>query len=144
MLEFTKNDTLFTGDQILKELWDCLECGLCCKFFSEIPIFKTEMKELAEYVSIDEKRFIKYHLEYNKNSQTQKELMLKTPCHFQENNRCIVHKKKPLVCRMFPLCINITTGKGILSGIYLCPQATQFYEGLIDYYNKSGKRMEAN
>ncbi|RLF56787.1 MAG: hypothetical protein DRN27_09045 [Thermoplasmata archaeon] len=137
MLEFNGDDDLFVGDEILKEYGDCCDCGLCCKYFQPLPFFKEEIKEIADFLGINEDIFYKKYVNAKYKDKDNQEISLKTPCPFLENNNCLIYEHRGFVCRTFPLCINLTTNEAVLSGIYFCPQATQFYEGLLDFLKKN-------
>ena len=137
MLEFNYDDDLFVGDEILKEFGDCCDCGLCCKFFQPLPFYKNEIKEIADFLGITEDIFYKKYVNAKYKDMDNQEISLKTPCPFLENNNCLIYKNRGFVCRTFPLCINLTTNEAVLSGVYFCPQATQFYEGLLEFNKKN-------
>lgn len=129
MIECAKDDELFVGDDILKEFWDCRDCGLCCKFFQCLPIYKEEIEEMADFIGIDSEVFKKsYTIKIESNTD---EVSFKIPCQFLSDNTCEIYPVRGFICRTYPLCINLTTNIAVLSGIYFCPQATQFYESLL-------------
>lgn len=134
MLEFDEKDELFVGDTILSEFGSCTECGICCKFFSQLPIYTIEIEEKAKVLGINSKEFQKKYTKTIKNSNKKTILSLKTPCPFLNQKICRIYANRFLVCRTFPLFINLTRNTAVLSGIYVCPQATQFYEGLLSFY----------
>lgn len=133
MLEFDVCDELFIGDKILQDFGDCLSCGLCCKVFPSIEVATDEIKLIVKKLNIDSKQFAINYLKTHKSENGQIKLSLKTPCPFQEDNHCKIHEIKPFDCKTFPLLINITSKIAVLNGIYLCPQATQFYEGFLEF-----------
>lgn len=134
MLEFSEADELFVGDEILKEFGSCTDCGLCCSYFSILPIYEVELNELATLLHLTTEEFEQKHIKKIKDSNEHNIYSLNTPCSFLEGNNCRIYEHRFLVCRTFPLFMNLSTNQAILSGIYLCPQATQFYEGLLDFY----------
>lgn len=140
MLEFDENDKLFIGDNVLKDFGNCLDCGLCCKLFDYIEIADEEIQSIAQYLKITQKDFRKKYTKNNRKQNALTKTSLKTPCHFQRLSKCTIQKRKPFDCKTFPLFINITKGQAILTGIYLCPQATHFYQGFLEFcqhYNRS-------
>jgi Fe-S-cluster containining protein len=141
MLEFSETDELFVGDKILHEFGSCSDCGLCCRFFSILPVYEEEINQISYTLGITYERFKQRYIKKIKNSNGQIINSLKTPCCFLDGNNCGIYKHRFLVCRTFPFFMNLTTNKGILSGIYLCPQATQFYEGLLDFYQNYHLRL---
>jgi Fe-S-cluster containining protein len=136
MLEFDEADELFVGDAILNEFYSCTDCGLCCRFFSDFPIYKMEIASVSSFLKISSEQFKQnYTKRIGKNVENTR-FSLKTPCPFLNGNVCRIYDHRFLVCRTFPLFMNLTKNEAILSGIYLCPQATQFYEGLLEFYKK--------
>jgi len=133
MLEFEASDELFIGNKILQNFGDCLSCGLCCKVFPSIEVTTDEIKLIGKKLNIDSKQFATHYLKTDGSENGKIILSLKTPCPFQENNHCKIHEFKPFDCKTFPLLINITSKIAVLNGIYLCPQATQFYEGFLEF-----------
>lgn len=136
MLEFDETDELFVGDDILNEFFSCMDCGLCCRFFSILPIYEKEIAEAAASLEILPEKFKQRYTKTNENDMQNTKFSLKTPCPFLKANSCRIYNHRFLVCKTFPLFMNLSKNEAILSGIYLCPQATQFYEGLLDYYRK--------
>jgi Fe-S-cluster containining protein len=133
MLEFEESDKLFIGNKILKEFGDCLSCGLCCKLFPSIELYPEEIKLIRKYLNIDKKQLAAKYIRSDKSNNVSNKILLKTPCPFQENNQCKIHEVKPFDCKTFPFIINFTRQIAILNGIYVCPQATQFYEGFLEF-----------
>jgi len=134
MLEFDEKDDLFVGDNILKEYSSCTDCGLCCKFFSQLPVYENEIIKIARSLNISPDDFQNKYLKKTSNSEKNSSFSLKTPCPFLKNNKCRIYHCRFLLCQTFPLFMNLSANTAILSGIYLCPQATQFYEGLLEFY----------
>jgi Fe-S-cluster containining protein len=141
MFKFDDADELFVGDEILKEFSDCSDCGLCCKFFSHLPLYETEISELSKILKISPEEFRQVYSKRIENTEESVRYSLKTPCPFLEKNTCQIYNHRFLICRTFPLCINLTKNKAILSGIYVCPQATQFYEGLLEFLQNHQKKI---
>jgi Fe-S-cluster containining protein len=141
MLEFNKTDELFVGDEILREFGSCTDCGLCCSYFSILPIYEAELNEVATLLHLTTEEFEQRYIKKITVTIEQTFYSLKTPCLFLEGNNCRIYEHRFLVCRTFPFFKNLTTNQAILSGIYLCPQATQFYEGLLDFYQKYHQQL---
>ena len=133
MLEFDEEDELFIGDRVLRYFGNCLDCGLCCKIFNYIEITDNEIQNVAHYLKMTKKDFLKKYTKKNRKLNALTKTSLKIPCQFQKSTRCNIHEKKPFDCKTFPLLINITKGQAILTGIYLCPQATYFYQGFLNF-----------
>jgi Fe-S-cluster containining protein len=141
MLEFNPNDELFLGTSLLNEYFDCANCGFCCKAFETVPIYPEELSSISSHLSLD--RF-KFKEQYTKPYDEPNTTVLRsfiTPCPFLEKKRCVIYPHRPFVCQSFPLVINLEIREAVLSGIYFCPQATQFYEGLIDFYSSHDPSM---
>jgi len=133
MLEFNETDELFIGNELLKEFSDCLECGICCKIFDFIELNDFDIKNISKHLDIDKKEFISRYTKEKINTETYSKISLLAPCPFQKSNMCTIHEFKPFDCTIFPLLINITKEKAVLSGIYLCPQSTNFFQGYLEY-----------
>ena len=129
------DDELYVGDELLQEFSKCLECGLCCKFFDPLPIYNEEIEDLVSTLTTTTTDFKKTYTKRLRRSETIEKVSLKTPCPFQKGNLCQIYDKRWFICRTFPLFINLSKNTGVLSGIYVCPQSTQFYEAMIDFYN---------
>jgi Fe-S-cluster containining protein len=136
MLDFNETDELFVGDDILKDFACCTDCGLCCRFFSHLILYEKEVDEIINYLDISLNEFTQKYVNDVDNSEDSTKYSFHIPCSFLHQNNCMIYSHRFLVCRTFPFFMNLTTDKAILTGIYLCPQATQFYEGLIDFYKK--------
>jgi Fe-S-cluster containining protein len=134
MLDCDKDDKLFVGDAILSEFFQCKGCGICCNTFEPLPLYLDEIKQIVHYLGITKDEF--RNLYTCKTMINDKEISLKTPCPFVEENSCLIYPNRGFVCRTFPFCINLSKNVAVLSGIYFCPQATQFYEGLLDFLKK--------
>jgi Fe-S-cluster containining protein len=134
MISIEADDDLYIGDELLQEFTLCLDCGLCCKFFDSLPIYEEEIDELIATLQMTKTEFKKTYTKRIQKKDNKEKVSLKTPCPFQQGNLCQIYPKRWFICRTFPLLINITKKVGILSGIYVCPQATQFYEGMLDFY----------
>jgi Fe-S-cluster containining protein len=133
MLEFDQDDELFTGTALLNEFFDCSYCGLCCVGFDELQVCPEEISEISKFLSIDECDCISRYTKVVKKDDGKKIHSLVTPCRFYKDKRCRIYSHRPLICKMFPLAINRDKDIAVLSGIYFCPQATQFYEGLFEF-----------
>jgi Fe-S-cluster containining protein len=136
MLDFNETDELFVGDEILKNFASCADCGLCCRFFSHLILYEKEVDEIIKDLGISLDEFKQKYVSDVDNSRGSTTYSFNIPCSFLHQNKCMIYKHRFLVCRTFPFFMNLTTNNAILTGIYLCPQATQFYEGLIDFYQK--------
>ena len=133
MLEIDENDELFIGDKVLSYFGNCLECGLCCSVFETIELTEMEIQEIADYLQMTTNDFRRTYTKKMRKKGTVTKKSLQTPCPFQQSSRCNIHSKKPFDCKAYPLLINLTKKQAILTGIYLCPQATHFYQGFLDY-----------
>lgn len=134
MVSIEVEDELYVGDEFLQEFTPCLDCGLCCKFFDPLPVYEEEIEDLISTLQMTKTEFKKTYTKRLQKSQTDEKVSLKTPCPFQKGTLCQIYPKRWFICRTFPLLINLTKEIGVLSGIYVCPQATQFYEGMLEFY----------
>ncbi|MHA2431201.1 MAG: YkgJ family cysteine cluster protein [Promethearchaeota archaeon] len=134
MLNIEVDDEIYVGDKLLQEFTSCLDCGLCCKLFDWLPIYDEEINELVSTLEIKKTDFKKKYTKLSNNDKKVNYLSLRTPCPFQNGNECQIYNKRWLICRTFPFCINLTKNIAELTGIYVCPQATQFYIAMLDFY----------
>jgi len=137
MLDIDQNDELFVGDNILKDFGNCTDCGICCTYFDTLSLYPEEITSIASRLQIKETDFI---TRYTKTDNDQ-EISLQSPCPFLKKGTCMIYPYRFFICKTFPLCINLSKNQGILSGIYVCPQATQFYEGLLHYHANHHKKL---
>lgn len=133
MLVVDENDDVFIGDKILRYFGNCLKCGLCCKMFNEIEITQEEIDHIACSLNLSRNDFLHKFTQATTKRHTPKKIFLKSPCPFQKSMKCTIHKRKPFDCKTYPLIVNRTKEQAVLSGIYLCPQATNFYQGFLDF-----------
>lgn len=141
MLIFDETDDLFVGDEILREFGLCTDCGLCCKVFSDLKIYPMEIKNISSILKINIEEFKNIYTGKQIDGNDDVNYFLKSLCPFLNQNKCQIYDHRFLVCRTFPLFINLTRKEAVLSGIYLCPQATQFYEGLLDFYQQHHTKL---
>jgi Fe-S-cluster containining protein len=142
MLEFDKTDSLFVGDKILNDFWSCTDCGICCNYFEDLFLYENELIEIAKVLEITSKEFKRlYTNELNTKTDDNGLCSLNSPCPFIKNKKCTIYPHRFFVCRTFPFFMNLTKNQAVLSGIYLCPQATQFYEGLLEFYKQKSRNF---
>jgi len=86
----------------------CLCCGECCRRISDdssgLPLFEWEVekiKKLADGIEIepidcvlDKKSGLHFCTGY---------VLKGEPCPFLKNNKCSIHKDRPVICRAFPI-----------------------------------------
>lgn len=92
----------------------CLLCGECCRHISDkrssskgLPLFEWEVKALKKIKSnikiepldvfYDSKSKLYFCLGYS---------LVGEPCVFLKDNKCSIHKKRPLICKAFPVAKN--------------------------------------
>jgi len=86
---------------------DCKQCGHCCSFGSGY-ILPSEIKNIAEHLNITEQELKEKHIEKTERFNTKlyrfkiqkKKGKPYGPCTFLKNNKCKIHKAKPLFCRI--------------------------------------------
>lgn len=137
MVDFEPDDELFIGDKILSAFGSCTDCGLCCSYFETITIYPEEIASVAQVLSINKQEFIE---NYTKKDE-EHTYSLQLPCPFLKNKKCSMYPHRFFICKTFPLCINLNTNEAVLSGIYICPQATQFYEGVLQFYKDHSQKI---
>jgi len=96
----------------------CLQCGACCKNISGkltssrgLPLFEWEVnkiKILAKRYKLNIKiKPIDIVLDKKSNSYfCTGYLLANEPCAFLKNNKCLIHKNRPIICRAFPIAKN--------------------------------------
>lgn len=89
---------------ILESGKDCKQCGHCCKY-STGYMLDEDVERIAKHLGMDKNAFIKKYCEKISlfNKELHKPKTLKKPfghCVFLENNKCSIHKVKPLYCKI--------------------------------------------
>ena len=106
----------------------CICCGECCKHISDensssrgLPLFEWEVekiKKLAEQHTrvsgLQSRNKIKARIEpidlvFDRKSGKYfctGYVLVNEPCIFLKNNKCLIHKERPIVCRAFPVARN--------------------------------------
>jgi Fe-S-cluster containining protein len=80
----------------------CLQCSECCKARS-VPLTLEDIKRMSVYK--DPQEFI---IVYNERKLAIERRVWDAGCVFSDGWRCTIHEIKPLVCRMYPVCISNT------------------------------------
>lgn len=100
----------------------CKKCGQCCKNFGGgfLPLWEWEVDKLKKII---EEKFISPNLEYSEIWLDEKSgltfcfqmRLAHEPCPFLRDNKCVIYKNRPLVCRCFPLHYNPANSENKLS-----------------------------
>jgi hypothetical protein len=82
----------------------CQRCGNCCRWPGDVIVKDTELRDIAEYLKMDEKQFVQ---DFTRLSANRRHLALAEhadgSCVFLEGkNSCRVQAVKPGQCRGFP------------------------------------------
>ena len=89
--------------QLHKELFenfDCGKCRNCCKEYCA-ELTTDEVKEVAEYLKMEEPQFVQTYLEKDETEGTY--LTKNKPCDFlQKNGECLLEECKPDGCKKYP------------------------------------------
>lgn len=80
--------------------FECLQCSECCKARS-VPLTLEDIKRMSAYK--DPQEFITVYHE-RKLAITRREW--DAGCVFSDGWKCTIHNIKPLVCRLYPVCIS--------------------------------------
>ncbi len=88
----------------------CRACGECCRNFSDdrgVILIKDDIARIAKEMTLSESKFIEYYCNIvNKDNLEVKIATLKYKlgaCVFLKNDKCVIHRIKPLQCLLSPL-----------------------------------------
>lgn len=96
----------------------CVCCGECCKHISDedstskgLPLFEWEVERIENLAKANGIKLqiepIDYVLDKNSGKYFCTGYVLNDePCVFLKNNKCLIHKDRPIVCRAFPIARN--------------------------------------
>lgn len=125
--------------QLHKELFenfDCGRCRNCCKEYCA-ELTTDEVKEVAEYLKMEEPQFVQTYLEKDETEGTY--LTKNKPCDFlQKNGECLLEECKPDGCKKYPYTDQsgrLGSLYGMLDAIAVCPVAYEIWERLKKIYN---------
>ncbi len=94
----------------------CICCGECCRKISDedsntkgLPLFEWEVEKIKK-LGIDKKIKIE-PIDFVLDKKSGKYfctgyVLTKEPCPFLKDNKCSIHKERPIVCRAFPVARN--------------------------------------
>lgn len=91
--------------------FSCVKCGSCCRNISDknsssrgLPLFEWEIENLKKLNS--KLKIEPLDVFYDKKSKQYFCLgysLIGEPCIFLKNNKCSIHKDRPLICKAFPI-----------------------------------------
>jgi Fe-S-cluster containining protein len=77
---------------------DCTQCGNCCRSLM-IQVNEQEITQLSVRLNMSEETFTDQYVEKGMGAQM---IMNTIPCHFLEDNKCLVYEDRFSGCREFP------------------------------------------
>ncbi len=123
--------------------FECLFCERCCYFEEPVemptvfPKEKRLLEELAEQrgVSLEFEPLLVFQDGDGRCAVALYRWVIRGFCPFfdRETRRCTIHESKPLACRMYPLLLEVNTGKLMVSG--KCEWVRRMGRRLIDRLN---------
>ena len=87
----------------------CTKCGKCCINRHDIILNPYDIFRAAKTLNITIKDFVKTYCTLHTGNQSRLPVVCLYPkedtneCPLLENNKCMIHESKPVVCAMFPL-----------------------------------------
>ncbi len=96
----------------------CICCGECCRKISDegssakgLPLFEWEVEKLKELATSKNINIVIKPIDCVFDKKSKKYFctgysLTQEPCPFLSENKCIIHKNRPIVCRAFPVARN--------------------------------------
>lgn len=103
--------------------FSCKGCGTCCKEKGYIFFNKSDISKASKYLDITSLIFISKYLDYDDSLGYHIKVDDKNRCHFlDKNDKCLIHKAKPIQCKTFPYWKEYTDKNGnLISGKFNRP-----------------------
>ena len=83
---------------------ECFRCGDCCRFPGFVYVNAEDIRQAAEFLSVDEESFIQ---EFTVLAPNRNQLCLAPgrgdDCIFLREDGCLIYPARPAQCRDFPL-----------------------------------------
>jgi Fe-S-cluster containining protein len=82
------------------ELFDCRQCGDCCKGYGGTVVTRQDIKAISRYIGTDSRKFVAEYCQLS----GQKPLLAQRPdgyCVFWDK-LCTIHPVKPQMCKRWP------------------------------------------
>lgn len=105
--------------------FECKKCGHCCKHLDEggatnkLPLWEWEVERLKDLAEEKGIQLIIEPVDLILDKKTNRaictQFYLKAPCPFLKENKCIIYKDRPLVCKAFPMVNNPYFSKEIIN-----------------------------
>jgi len=84
-----------------KKIFDCQQCGECCKGFGGTYISPEDIQAIADYIKIPSKKFLSQYCRPS-GSKTVIAQGEDDYCIFCKDKICTIHPVKPRMCRQWP------------------------------------------
>lgn len=101
-----------------KVIFKCSKCGECCRRISDenssskgLPIFEWEVEQIKKLANLNNIKINIEPIDLVLDKKSGKYfctgyVLTQEPCVFLKDNKCLIHKDRPIVCRAFPVAKN--------------------------------------
>ena len=110
---------------------DCSLCNICCNE-GVLHLDETDIKKISKYLKISPKSLVEHYTKYNLKTG---KIKINMPCSFLKNNKCLIYRVRPEVCRNYPVFVQ-NNGIVYVYGIETCATATYFLESYANFLEK--------
>ena len=84
----------------LQLIFNCKNCGNCCKIEESIAICREDIKRIATYLSMSYKNVMARYVRLEGDKYF---IKISKPCVFYDNDKkCTIYDARPLICRAHP------------------------------------------
>lgn len=87
--------------QMAMDLFECTQCGTCCRGEGGIYLSQEEIKRIALFLNLSQQKFLEKYC-IKKNGKIYIHIREDGYCHFSRKGRCSIHEVKPAPCRQWP------------------------------------------
>ena len=95
----------------------CKECGKCCKDRHDLLLTPYDLYRIASFLVRTPEEILERYCEVYEGHTSHSPVVRVKPippdnaCPFLRNKKCVIHAKKPVVCRVYPLARIFVDGK---------------------------------
>jgi hypothetical protein len=93
------------------EIFQCQQCGDCCKGYGGTYLTEADIKQIADYINITPERFIQKYCVLSGKKYVLAQDDSSEYCIFW-NKLCTIHPVKPKMCRAWPFIESILVDPG--------------------------------
>ena len=105
------SDASYTSELNVSDIFECRQCGECCKGYGGTYVTEGDILAIADYVGISTEDFINRYL-----TQSGSGRVLAQGedgyCIFAEHGRCGIHPVKPRMCSAWPFIEGVLRDPG--------------------------------